>query len=176
MEREPLNLENEEQLQDEELDFELDLSEQDDESVDYKALYEESEEKRRKLYARVKDTQSKLKNTPVQKDSKKDIPLQQPNMDRDEIIAISVLTAKDYSEDEINYIGKIAKVEGISLLSAEKTDLFQAYKEKRENEMRAEKAKLSASRSGSRSQQQKDFSTPGLTAEEHKRLFMERNS
>lgn len=175
MEREPLNLENEDQLQDEELDFELDLSGQVND-LDIQAKLEESENARRKLYTRLKEAESKLKQAPVQKESKKDIPLQQPNMDRDEIIAISVLTAKEYSEDEIDYIGKIAKVEGISLLSAEKTDLFQAYKEKRANEIRTQEAKLSASRSGSRSQQQKDFSTPGLTSEEHKRLFMERNS
>lgn len=87
----------------------------------------------------------------------------------------AVLIARGYDDESLNQIQVIAKGKGISMLDAEKDPLFVSYKEKKESEAKAEKAKLGASK-GSGQKESKPGFNKFESLSDHKKLWEEANN
>lgn len=82
------------------------------------------------------------------------------------------LYAKGLEDDEVDRVIKIAKLDGVSLTEAYQSEDFKLYKEKKDREAKRAAAQLGAARGGSANAgQSKDFNTPGLTEDDHKKLW-----
>lgn len=81
--------------------------------------------------------------------------------------------AKDMDDDTISQLKKIALVNNQSLADAQKDPLFIAWQEKKESDIKAEKARLGASKGSSSTKASVGFSNPGLSEEDHKKLWKE---
>lgn len=129
-----------------------------------------SEEKRDKLYARLKrqdkddDGSEKTRQT-----AKKDEASQPASLTRDEAIVI----AKGFSEEELEHAKKVAVLENCTPVQALDNDLFKDWKAKRDKVAKEQAAQLPASK-GARATVKKSLSTPGLSDEEHKQLAKEK--
>lgn len=92
------------------------------------------------------------------------------SLSEDDILTITMLQDKEL----IERARKIAKLEGISLAEAVNNPMFTFAKQAYEEEKRKEKSQMEASRGSGTRGQRKTFTTPGLSKEEHKALFMNR--
>lgn len=137
-------------------------------TVDKDALIAELEEKNRKLYARLKRDKKSDDETTEQPKAKKEV--KSETLSRDE----AKLYARGLEDEEVEKVKKIAAIEDISLDEAYKSDHFASWKRAKEKEIEIQKAALGASR-GSKSVVKKSFDTPGLTDEEHKKLWLEKH-
>ena len=79
----------------------------------------------------------------------------------------TVLLANGMSEALMNELKAVAAVRKVSLIKAQSDPIFVAVKEKFEKDQKREDASLPASRGSGAAKPKKDFSTPGLTREEH---------
>lgn len=95
----------------------------------------------------------------------------QPNTLSEEQVEIKILKAQGKSDEQINYLKKIAAVNNSSLLDAQSDDLYASWESKREVESKKEKARLGASRGSSTAKKEISFNTPNLTEEQHKELW-----
>lgn len=86
----------------------------------------------------------------------------------------TVLRAQGMSADELEMLKKVAKVNGTSLIDAKQDTLFVTWKENAEREQAAQKARLGASKGAGSKSQPITFNTPGLTPEQHKELWKQR--
>lgn len=110
----------------------------------------------RKLRKELKKTETKEKDTAPQ------------SLTREE----AKLYARGLEDDEVDRVIRIAKLDGISLTEAYNSDDFKSYKEKKERQAKREAAQLGAGKgASSNAGQKKSLNTPGLTAEEHKKLW-----
>lgn len=135
------------------------------------ARFADLEERNRKLWARLQREKNKGKpaTPPAPAAPQQPKPAAPDSLTRDEAIVI----AKGYSEEELEQAKKVAALEGVKVTEAVNSDLFKDWKKRRDEAARQQNAQLPASR-GSRATQKKSFSTPGLSDEEHKALFNER--
>lgn len=85
----------------------------------------------------------------------------------------AILFAKGFSEEAVEKLNQVAKATGKTLTEAQNDELFTAWQEKKEAEAKAEKARLGASKSSGSAKSSTGFTTPGLSAEEHKKLWKE---
>lgn len=92
------------------------------------------------------------------------------SLSEDDILTITMLQDKEL----IERARKIARLEGISLAEAVENPMFTYAKQAYEEEKRKEKSQMEASRGSGTRGQRKTFTTPGLTKEQHKELFMKR--
>lgn len=83
-----------------------------------------------------------------------------------------VLQANGMSDELLTQLKKVAAINGTSLIKAQNDPIFVAVKEKFEREIKQESASLGASKGAGSVKAQKTFATPGLSAEEHKKLAM----
>jgi hypothetical protein len=119
----------------------------------------------KKLYARLKAAEEKLKSVTEAKVENKQPSVEAQYLTREEAILIS----KGHDEKDLDLLKVISKGKGVSLSEAINDEMFTAYAEKREKERKEEKAKLGASKS---SGTQKDTRIkPGMSREEHMALF-----
>jgi len=88
-----------------------------------------------------------------------------------EAVETKILKAQGMSDDDIARLKKIASINGTGIIEAQSDDLFTGWKEKKESEEKANKAKLGASRGSGSVKKSKDFTTPGLSDEERKELW-----
>lgn len=116
----------------------------------------------KKLYERAKKAEAELK-TLKSKPAEAKV---SPQLDVEE----TVLLAQGMPEDLLKQLRKVAKVNDTSLIKAQTDPIFVAVKEKYEKELKQKDASLGASRGSAAAKPKKDFSTPGLTREEHKAL------
>jgi len=89
------------------------------------------------------------------------------SLSRDE----AILIAKGYDEEALENLNKIAKATNKNIKEAQEDPLFIAWQEKREAEKKSEKARLGASKGSGYGEDKLDFSKPGLSREEHKKLW-----
>lgn len=82
----------------------------------------------------------------------------------------AILFAKGFSQEEVEYALKVAKVEDASLLAAAETPMFKAWKQSKDEESKSQKASVGVSRRGQSYEPPKDFNTV-KTREEHMALF-----
>lgn len=156
--------------QDQELEINLDDSE------DVELLKQEIEKERTakaQILARAKKAEAELKAT---KQSKTDAPQQINNQapsNTSDDVDVKILKAQGTSQDEIEYLKKIAAVNGTSVIDARNDELFIAFKAKKEADEKAQKAKLGASRGSGTVKKDAGFNTQGLSQEEHRRLWRE---
>lgn len=120
--------------------------------------------------ARAKKAEALLKTT--QKTEAK--PIIQNALSEEEV-EIKILKAAGRSEDEITYLKKLARVNEVSLLDAQSDDLFLGFQKKREDEVKAQKAKLGASRGSGSVKKERTINSSGLTDAEHKELWKSQN-
>lgn len=139
-----------------------------EETVDKDALIAELEDKNRKLYARLKreEKRSDGETTEKPKAKKEEKP---EALSRDE----AKLYARGLEDEEVEKIKKIAFIEEITLDEAYKSDLFTTWKRNKEKEIELQKAALGASK-GSKAVVKKSIDAPGLSDEEHKKLWTEK--
>ena len=165
-------------ISDEELDLELELDNTED-VEDLKLKLEEAREANRKINARAKIAEAKLKekeSQPTQTTEQKATqPISNPVLTAEDV-EVRNLKAQGVSNDEIVYLKKLAAVNGTSIIEAQSDELFSAFKSKKEEQEKSEKSKLGASRGSSSVKREKDYSTPGLSDEEHKEIWKRQNS
>ena len=119
------------------------------------------------LTARAKKAEEELKKLKTSKETNANSNLTN-TLSREEV----VLIAKGYDDESFNQIQAIAKGKGISLLEAEKDPLFVSFKEKKEAEAKAEKAKLGASKGSGQKETKPGFNS-FESLEDHKKLWKE---
>lgn len=115
-----------------------------------------------------KDLQAKLRAlTGDSTEEKVQNRTEQTGLSREE----AILFARGLTEEAVNQIDKIAKIEGISKLEAAEGDYFKTWKKTQEEKAKSEKAQLGTSKGSPRTPEKKGLSTPGLTRDEHMELF-----
>jgi len=120
------------------------------------------------LTARAKKAEDELRNIKTSKETKADSNLTN-TLSREE----AFLIAKGYDDESLNQIQVIAKGKGISMLDAEKDPLFISYKEKKDAEAKAEKAKLGASKGSGQKESKPGFQNFD-SLEDHKKIWKEK--
>jgi hypothetical protein len=88
----------------------------------------------------------------------------------------TVLLANGLEEELLVQLKKIATINGTSLIKAQNDPIFVAVKEKFEQDKKRENASLPASRGAGQVKAKKDFSTEGLSREEHMAMLKKRLS
>lgn len=130
------------------------------------------QETNKKLFERAKKAEAdlkKFKSQPVKKETdKKPQVNNQPTPPNVEEV---VLEAQGVDADAIAYLKKISQVNGTSLIKAQQDELYLSWKENREKKEKSEKARLGAARGSGKTEPKKDFSTPGLSAEDHQEMW-----
>lgn len=159
MENEEKTLNLEEEIKNEEVEEEV-VEEKPDLSEELKKARDESAKWRRLAEKKAKPSEA---------------PPLAPNALSADDVDVKILQSQGADEATIEYLKKIAKVNGTSVLAAQSDDLFVAFKEKKEREDKAQKASIGASQGSGSSQKGKTVSTPGLSAEEHKELWKTAN-
>lgn len=121
------------------------------------------EDEKRHLLARAKkaEAQSKTKRTD----------LETPDVPSSESVDERILKANGMPDELIKELKRVARFNEVDLISAQKDPMFLAIQEKFEKEQRDKEASLGASKGSGAGKPRKDFSTPDLTAEDHKRLW-----
>jgi hypothetical protein len=132
-----------------------------------------TEEQFRQVVARAKKAEGELKAT-KQSASKETQPINKPSF-TDQDIDAKVLEAQGTPEDELETLKKIAQLEGISIIKAREHNLFKLFKTQKEEDEKANKAKLGASKGSGSVKKAPGFNTPGLSQEDHRALWREKN-
>lgn len=135
------------------------------ETVDKDRLIAELEEKNKKLYARLKRQKNSKDEKSSETEEAKADTVSEP-LSRDE----AILYAQGHSDEAVAKAKQIAALEGMSVRDAANSEMFSIWKEKREREVKEQKAQLAASK-GSRATVKKTFATAGLSDEDHRELF-----
>lgn len=86
----------------------------------------------------------------------------------------TVLRAQGVSGDELKMLKKVANINSTSLIEAQRDEFYLSWKDKKEKEEKSDKAKLGASKGSGTQAKKKDFSTPGLSDEDHKAMWKEK--
>ncbi len=147
-------------IQDEELDFELEDTE------DVEALKQQLEQAniaKRQLAARAKKAEEEARALKKQ-------PQPAPTTHSSASVEETVLLANGMDESLLESLKKVAAVQGTSLIKAQNDPIFIAMKANFEKEQSEKKASLPASRGSGQPKPKKDFRTPGLTEAEHKAM------
>ncbi len=142
-------------------------SEQEVAEPDYKLELEREKKKAYELEQRLKKERAKKGRADL---SSPDVPV------NENAIQEQVLKAQGVSEELINVLKTISEDQGVDLITAQKDDYFLFRKEKMEKEARDKEAQLGASKGSGTTKPKKDFSSPGLSAEEHKAMWKKANS
>lgn len=153
-----------------ELEVEAEETTTEEETVETPEVYEETVPKSQfnQVLARAKAAEAKLKAKPAQT-------INQTPALSEEQVHVAILKAQGKSQDEIDYLKKIAGVNKTTLIDAQNDELFAVFQKKREDEAKAQKAKLGASRGSGTVKKEKTLSSPGLTDAEHKELWKAQN-
>lgn len=155
-----------------------DASEQESSSEDFKQLYENQKKRAEKAERRAKEleaagtdtsrqTESDASNQSEQNTKAESSTPKQDALSREE----AILFAKGHSEEEVEFAHKVSQLEGISLREATENDIFTTWKSKKEQEDKQQEAQLGASRGSGGQKKAKKPSDPGLTREEHRKIW-----
>lgn len=148
--------------EEENLENEID-NDTDDIEVLREALEKEKIAKQQ-ILARAKKAEALLKE-------KKDQPSQITSTLTSEDVETKILKAQGIPDDEINYLKKIAVLNGTSIIEAQSDEIFKAFKSNKEATEKAANAKLGASRGSGSARKEKTFATKGISDEEHKEMW-----
>lgn len=137
--------------------------EQETADTDYRLQLEKERKKAYELEQRLK--KERAKNKQRSDLSSPDVPVDA------NAIQEQVLKAQGMSEELINVLKTISEEKGTDLISSQSDDYFLYRKEKMEQEARDKEAQLGASKGSGAGKSKKDFSTPGLSPEDHKAMW-----
>lgn len=154
-------------ISDEEVDTQEESTSGDEETTDLAVELEKAKKAISQLTARAKRAEDEAKKNKIPSDTKA-----QPNLTNTLSREEAVLIAQGYDLETLNQIQVIAKGKGVSLLEAEKDPLFVSYKEKKDAEAKAEKAKLGASKGSGQKETKPGFNS-FESLEDHKKLWKE---
>lgn len=149
-----------------------DDSQEDTETDDVEALKQQLAKERKAkadILQRAKKAESQLKK------SKQPSQINSPAHSLEDIEA-TVLKSQGIPDDILRDMKALAKVRGKSLLDIQNDPIILTLKKQREDEEKAAKAKLGASKSTAQVKKEVSINAPGLSDEEHKRLWREMNS
>lgn len=138
-------------------------SEQED-TVDASEQLEELQKQNAQLKNYVKKLKGKKEETRTDLETP-DVPVS------DNAIQKQVLKANGMDESLIEVLEFISKEKGVDLLTAQSDGYFKHKQEAFEVEKREKEAQLGASKGSGAGKPKKTVSTPGLTKEEHKRMW-----
>lgn len=151
--------------QDQELELNLDSGE------DIEAIKTQLAEANKKLeqfnnvVARAKAAEAKLK-------TQTEAPQINNNSLSEESVDVKILESQGTTEEAITYLKKLAKVNGTSVLAAQQDEIYKTWKSNKDAEVKAQKAQLGASRGSGQGKVEKSTTTPHLSDEEHKELWL----
>ena len=157
-------------ISDEEVDTQDESTSGDEETTDLAGELEKARKANAQILARAKRAEEEVKKFKASGETKA-----QPNLNNVLSREEAFLIAKGYDDESLNQIQVIAKGKGISMLEAEKDALFVSYKEKKESEAKAEKAKLGASKGSGQKESKPGFNN-FESLEDHKKLWKEANN
>jgi len=120
----------------------------------------------KKLYARLKALESKVKDTPKEAPQINTINNNEQVLTREE----AILIAKGYEDSEIAKLQSIAKGNGCSLLDATKDEMFVVWQEKVAAEAKKAKSQLGASKGSGSVRPEKSIAD--MTPAEHEAYVM----
>lgn len=120
------------------------------------------------LHGRAKKAEADLKALKSSKPTDATVPAPSQSIEE------TVLLAQGMPEELLAQLKKVAQVQGIGLIKAQSDPIFVAVKERLEKEQKQKDASLPASRGSGGVKATKDFSTPNLSEEEHRRMFNEK--
>lgn len=150
------------------------------EEENLEALKAENEELRKKaeqfpnVVARAKKAEEELKAYKAKAASETTQTLEEKSTLTERDVDVKILQSQGLDEEAIEFLKKLAAVNGTSVLAAQSDELYSSFKDKREAKEKSEKAALGASRGSSPSKKQKDTTTPGLSDEDHKALWKQK--
>lgn len=133
---------------------------------DQKRRAEKAEQKLKELKAQLEDSKTEPQEEAEEQKTAKPVG---DSLTKEE----AILYARGLSEEEVEKVKHIAKLEGESPLVAAESDYFKSWKEKQDRQKETQETQLGASRGSVKSKPKKDISSPGLTPEEHKALWKE---
>lgn len=93
-----------------------------------------------------------------------------------EDVDIRVLRAQKMPEEEIKYLKKVAALNETGIIEAQSDEVYLAWKQKKEDDDKAEKARLGASQGSGSKKKEKEINTPGLSDADHKEKWKEHNA
>lgn len=134
-----------------------------DDAVALKEKLATLEEEKRHLLARAKKAEALAKG--------KRTDLTTPDVSASEHVDERILVANGMSTDLLKELRRVARFTETDLISAQTDPMFIAIKERYEKEQRDKDAALGASKGSGQGKSRKDLTTPGLTADEHKKLW-----
>lgn len=114
-------------------------------------------------YKKWKDSQKEPQKVQPQQVS------QQPDVDE------RILVASGMPDELLGELKVVAKLRNVDLIKAQNDPIFVAVKEKFEKDKKQRDASLGASRGSGSVKAKKDFNTPGLSREEHRKMFLDTN-
>jgi hypothetical protein len=156
-----------ENYQEEELDEQIEIvddSEQDETTVATEQPVKDWEAETKKLQAILdrKNRQAEKRNS------------QPLTTNKSNSVEETVLRAQGVEDGDIAHLKKVAAILGTSLIEARKDELFTIWKEGEERKLASQRAMLGASKGAGSKSREITFNTPGLTAEQHKELWKQR--
>lgn len=129
----------------------------------------EAEEAKRQLTARAHKAEAE--NKTLKSKSAEASQVNSNALSADDVDA-KILQSQGMSEDLITELKVLAKVRNTSILATQLDPIFVAIKEKKEAEEKNAKASLGASKGSGQVKAKKTASTPNLSPEEHKELWL----
>lgn len=82
-----------------------------------------------------------------------------------------ILVNQGIDDEVLAELKDIAKAKRMSLIDARNTPVFKAFEKQFEEEKKTESARLGASKGSGTRREQKTFKTPGLSKEEHRKMW-----
>lgn len=152
-------LEQEEQTQEEveETTSETEVDSEDSHEVDWKSEAMKWKAIASRKAKRAEESKPKAETTQTNSQS----------YSEEDIIIISKVADKE----KLDSLKEISKLKGLSLAEASETQMFKLAEREIEEKRKSINAQMGASRGSGKRPQEKSFTTPGLTEDEHKAMF-----
>ncbi len=168
------NQEVESIISNEELELELELEE-----IENRQAPTESPDRTfaRQAVARAKKAEAEAKALREKYEGKQEATQNTTNTLSTQDVEVRILQAKGTPPEEIEMLKKLATLKAVetgkevSLITMESDDYFLTFKEKRDATIKAEKARLGASKSGGSMKAEKTFNTQGISDDDHKAMW-----
>ena len=133
---------------------------------DQKRRAEKAEAKLKELKAQMNDEKTEPKTEGQKVDEAQAKPTGD-SLSKEE----AILYARGLSEDEVEKIKSIAKLEESNPLAAAESDYFTIWKDKKDKAKETQETQLGASRGSAKVTPKKDIGTPGISSDEHRNLW-----
>jgi len=129
---------------------------------------------RQQLTARAKKVEAELREY-KQHASTTQSQINNQNLSQEDVAA-TVLQAQGMDSELLSELKALAKVRNKPLLEVQDDPIFLAIKKSKDDEQRAKKAQLGASRGSAQVKKEKTINSAGLSDNEHKALWRELNN